>query len=285
MRFACSRADAHVETHSLRRPDLIVRTTTYAGLVVDERHLTGAFPLLVPGERTQVLICTDGSLVFHPPIEGGAAMASTCELTPGDAVRMPRRLTACGRYEGTTFVEIEWTEPDDGAGIVRLPRVALERARALSVALASPNDSRALIEEALALVRELGVRVPDAVARLEGGPSERDVRIALAMSEQLAELAHEGTALHLGEDEFNARYGLNSTNWRDTRKRWRVQLAAVLLTVPTLTVADVANEVGFGGAAALARAFATLGLPSPSDFRRRVLAEGEMEQKDQKIGR
>ena len=77
------------------------------------------------------------------------------------------------------------------------------------------------------------------------------------MQEQLAHLSSRATTVHLGDsaqlsprqlqrlvEEFNSRYGINAGNWRDTRNRWRVQIAAVMLSLPQLTVADVAEVPG-----------------------------------------
>ena len=71
---------------------------------------------------------------------------------------------------------------------------------------------------------------------------------------------------------YNARYNNNGgDNWRDLRNRWRLQVAAVLLSVEGPTVGEIASEVGYGSAPALARAFAKAGFPTPTDLRRRLL--------------
>jgi AraC-like DNA-binding protein len=49
--------------------------------------------------------------------------------------------------------------------------------------------------------------------------------------------------------------------------RWRMQLAASLLTGTTLTLADVADRVGYGSEAALSRAFKRLVGVAPSAWR------------------
>ena len=118
-------------------------------------------------------------------------------------------------------------------------------------------------------------------ASLRGEPSDRDERISRAIDSIFATLAMSGDAASLGElaalsprqlqrvlHDFADRYGTNYGNWRDTRNRFRLQLAAVLLTAPGATVADIAEEVGFSSAPALARAFAAAGYPAPTALRR-----------------
>lgn len=44
MRFKLRRIEALVQVNALRRPEVVLRRTRYAGLVVDERILARAFP-------------------------------------------------------------------------------------------------------------------------------------------------------------------------------------------------------------------------------------------------
>ena len=71
--------------------------------------------------------------------------------------------------------------------------------------------------------------------------------------------------------DFNRRYGLNAGNWRDTRNRWRLQTAVLLLSVPSLSIAEIAAKVGYRSPNALARAFAKVGFPAPAELRQELL--------------
>jgi transcriptional regulator GlxA family with amidase domain len=65
---------------------------------------------------------------------------------------------------------------------------------------------------------------------------------------------------------------MNLASWRDTRNRWRLQVAAVLLSRTDLSVSDIAEETGYRSPQAMARSFLRAGLPSPSEVRRLLLA-------------
>jgi AraC-like DNA-binding protein len=61
--------------------------------------------------------------------------------------------------------------------------------------------------------------------------------------------------------------------WRDVAVRYRVRVAVMLLSNPSLSVTEVAEAVGYASAEALAHAFDACGLPSASELRRALLAE------------
>lgn len=277
MTFQCVRAPAVVTDSSLRRPELRVRRTTYGGIVVDERILTRGFPGVAVSDRMEVLVSLSGSAVLHVP--------EPVVVSPGEAWLIPRTALATARFEDAELFEVEWQGP--ATPVRRLavdasPLVAA--ARALDGVGRDADGQRAFLREAIARVRAIGGPMPDGIEALEGGPTERDVRLSDAIAEQLGNLKREATAPHLGEDaalsarhlqrvfeEFNLRYGFNATSWRDTRSRWRVQIAAVLLSVRSLSIADVADEVGLSSATALARAFSRWKLGSPTEVRERLL--------------
>src|SRR5207247_10871674 len=73
----------------------------------------------------------------------------------------------------------------------------------LSVAtsLIHPVPQRPLFEKAFALFREAGTPLEPSIDALEGSPTDRDRRIALAMSEQLEHLSSRATTLHLRSEE------------------------------------------------------------------------------------
>jgi transcriptional regulator GlxA family with amidase domain len=53
----------------------------------------------------------------------------------------------------------------------------------------------------------------------------------------------------------------------------RLRVAALLLSAPAATVADVASAVGYGSAIAMARAFRDAKLPPPSSVQAAVRGE------------
>jgi transcriptional regulator GlxA family with amidase domain len=108
----------------------------------------------------------------------------------------------------------------------------------------------------------------------------QDLRIAEAIAAQMAHLRSAASAEHLGElaglsprqlqrvlADFCKRYRMNASSWRDMRNRYRLQLAIFLLSVPSLSVATIADEVGYASSAALIRALAKAGLPPASELR------------------
>lgn len=281
MSFTCTRAPVRVSVSSLRRTDVRARVTHYDGVVVDERILTPRFPAVLGPERMQVFVLLAGEVTLH--------LDAPTPLAIGDAWLMPRLAIHRGRFRNARFFEIDW------AAETPVPVAPLGASPAL-VALADelarvPDEGhaqRSYLERLLSAMVALGAPVPPEVRALEAeGPTPRDLRLGAAVAEQFAHLVREATIPHFSEDaalsgrqlqrivaDFHRRYGLNATNWRDTRNRWRIQVAVVLLSVPSLSVADIAAEVGFSDATALARAFARWSLPSPSELRA-ALARGE----------
>ncbi|MBS2014733.1 MAG: hypothetical protein JST00_17730 [Deltaproteobacteria bacterium] len=59
--------------------------------------------------------------------------------------------------------------------------------------------------------------------------------------------------------------------WRDIAFRYRVRVAALLLSNPSLTVSDVASAVGYTSVEALAHAFEASGLPPATEVREQLL--------------
>jgi AraC-like DNA-binding protein len=286
MRFKPRRIEALVQVDALRRPEVVLRRTRYTGLVVDERILTRAFPWVERRPSLQAIVLLGGRLRLGacaglPPLE--LARGEVLLLLPADASR--------GRFEDVDYFDVEWTPGHQPAGVLprKLGAVDVGRARALAERLTSGDGSdRALYAEAIALVRGVGAPIGFDAAAFEGGPSERDLRVARALSEQLADL-REATAAPLGElaglsprqlqrvlQDFTERYRLNATNWRDMRNRYRLQIGVTLLCREELAVADVADEVGYASAAAFARALANAGLPAPTQLRGEVARMGSV---------
>lgn len=276
LRYASPAVGTVVEAFSLRRPERMLRVTKWANVIIDYRLMSASFRYRAPASRLNALVLLEGR-----------AQIEDLRLSPGDAVLFdPQRMTR-SRWENAVMLGLEWrcAKGEDDARPKLIDRPSLPRM--LAIARALEDESRAqlpLFEEAISEYRALGA--PIDLGAMEGEPSERDRRIARAMERQLANLSTEATTLHLGEDaslsprqlqrtihEFNDRYSINAGNWRDMRNRWRIQIGSALLSIPTLSLAEVAREVGYSSPSLFSRALANLGLPTCEALRERLLAD------------
>jgi AraC-like DNA-binding protein len=268
---------ARIEVIALRRPELVLRSTRYEQVIVDERVLTRAFSWIAPPSRLQALALVEGRIIFE-------AGRSSIEVAPGDVVLLTPPMASRARFERAAFIDLEWNA--DAVNALDVPRVVRRTDTSPLVQLANvirdvTRSHRSVFAEAFAVFASAGAPLGALSAlELEGGPTARESRLACAIEAQLRDLATSAGSVNLGEladlsprqlqrvvEELTARYGINAGNWRDMRNRWRIQIAAVLLSVPELTLGDVAAEVGYASASALARAFANAGLPPPSEIR------------------
>jgi AraC-like DNA-binding protein len=265
-----------VSSISLRRPELVLRRTRYANLVVDERMLTAAFPWI--SGRTHLL----GLLLL-----GGRIDWPDLHVEAGDAVLLLPEQMALGRFEDATFVELEWSSPrakelDAPRKTGSVPKLAYEVEGLL---LDGQADQRGVFARGFEAFRAAGVDHGLSADALQGGPSAMEVRLARAIDAQFASIGTCADTMHLAElaevsprqvhrlmTAYIGKMNLNARSWRDLRNRWRVQIAAVLLGHETATIAKTAAEVGYASAPALARAFAASGLPSPREIRRHLMA-------------
>lgn len=272
LRFEARLSRCRLRVVSLRRPDVVLRATRYAGIVVDERVLTRAFPWVATPSHALALVVNEGRIVWDELV-----------ALPGDVVLLRPDLMARGRFEDAGFVELEWP-------IVRGPSLSgpvrvgtSTRADALRVRFEDPPcEQRATFRDAFDAFRAAGVDHGLSSEALVGGPTELEVRIAAGIDAQLASLATAADARTLAEAvglserqlqrrirEYMRKHHQNARSWRDLRNRWRVQIAAVLLGNGHGTVAEVASEVGYASATALARALAIHGMPPPRALRAR----------------
>lgn len=101
-------------------------------------------------------------------------------------------------------------------------------------------------------------RVADAVgralSRLDAKPSLADLQAELGLSRR-----------RVGDlvGEVSTRYGLNGSDWRSLRDRWRLSSAVLAMSNAEARTEDVAAAVGYGSANALCQAFNDASLPSP----------------------
>ncbi|HSO37532.1 MAG TPA: helix-turn-helix domain-containing protein [Labilithrix sp.] len=280
-RFATPATGLVIEIASLRRPEFALRVTRYEDIVVDERLLTRSFPFVPASSRVVCALMLEGAL----EIDGDEGRL---DVVAGESVLLGIPFMRRTRWVRATYLDLEWTPQatHEVTKPTRLGPVDLEAARAVAAALVGRYpDQRPTLESAFELVRALGAPFQLSTADLLGEPTEGDRRLAHAMEVELANLASRATGLHLSESmklsprqlqrvvqEFNARYQHNAGNWRDNRNRWRLQLAALLLSRPALTVAEVAHTVGYASSNALARAFLEAGFPPPAAVRAMVLS-------------
>lgn len=259
---------------SLRRPDVVLRHTRYANVVVDERMLTAAFPWISSQTRLLAVLVVGGRIDWP----GLTAVA-------GEAIVLLPEHMALGRFDDVSLLELEWAslEARHIGQPTRVGTVA-EPALELITRLLDPDaDQRLTFAMAFEAFAASGVAHGLGANPLEGGPTPSEARLARALDVQFASLATAADTLHLAElagvsprqvhrlmSELIQKMQLNARSWRDLRNRWRVQLAAVLLGDPQASVASIAAEVGYASAPALARALASAGLPSPREIRRRL---------------
>lgn len=274
--YRSRRASATLAITMLARPELRVRTVDCRGLVVDEGW--------GPSRSNR----SDGFMMLLHVAAGHVVLrgAEPRRLGPGTTLVAPRGLVATARFERARVIEIAW------AGSTLAPPRALASSPALRRLLAGlarvGNDGasqRAYLEKVIATMTEIGVELPERARRIEGGPTARDLRLGAALAEQFADLKGKGSMSHLSDDaslsprqlhrvlgSFSEAYGIDAGRWRDVRSRWRLRLAIALLSVPELSVGEVADEVGLSSGTCLARFFAQWAVPSPSVVRREPCA-------------
>ncbi len=271
--YRCRRAAASLAITLLARPELRVRTVECRGLVVDDGWGAPMPPARAP--FMTVLHVVSGTVVLR-------GNRTTARLGPGTTLVAPQSWVATARFERARVLEITWA-----AAELEHPR--LVAGGAVLASLAAELDrvgddgavQRTFFEHVGAALAALGIALPEAARRLEGGPTARDLRLGAALAEQFRDLKHKGSISHLSDDAnlsprqlhrvlgtFSERYGIDARGWRDVRNRWRLRLALALLSLPELTIGEVADEVGLSSSTCLARFFAQWSVPSPSVVRR-----------------
>lgn len=266
---------------AIRSSVMVVRNTRYHA-VVDEHLLTSIFRFVPPPRRLIVVIVHRGLMRIRGP--------KPLTVRAGEAALLSGVDMSWARFEHASYLDIEGLPTSERAEPTprMLPAPDLERARRLELALDSSEASTAeTLSEGSALARSLGAPLPALSAEQFVDPTPLDLAIAGAMVQQFALLSTEATATSLADavgrsprqlqrvvQDFNRRYGLNAGNWRDTRNRWRLQTAVLLLSLPSLSIAEIAAEVGYRSPNALARAFAKVGFPAPAELRQELLTDG-----------
>ena len=269
---------------SLKRPEVIVRRTEYFGMMVDERLLTSVFAWVPRAPTLQVFLLLEGRLTLEAR-DGSERI----QMRPGEPVLLSPSDASLARYENMKMLDVEWAPEGDlsvGPPLTRLREVDPARVLELAHRLkAGEGSDRELLADAFQLLRDAGAPLALDVQRFADGPSEQDLRIARAIAAQVAQLPTASSALTFGEHaelsprqiqrilaSFCERYRMNATSWRDMRNRYRLQIAMGLASIPGISVATIAAEVGYASPTALARAFSDAGLPSPREYREKLAA-------------
>jgi AraC-like DNA-binding protein len=97
-----------------------------------------------------------------------------------------------------------------------------------------------------------------ALSRLDASPSSADLERELGVSRRQVGIL---------VNELGTTYGLNGTDWRTMRDRWRLTAALGAMSHPDARTEDVARAVGYGSPNALCHAFRLAGLPTPGNVR------------------
>ena len=159
------------------------------------------------------------------------------------------------------------------------PRDAATLAASVDALLTPAHEATAAgrIGDVVALLRSAGVpfdawRARDLVAPV---PSSLQ-RVADAVGRNLSRLGDSPGMAELERElgvsrrrvaqlvgELAGRYGLNGTDWRTMRDRWRVLASLLAMSNPAARTEVVARAVGYGSANALCHAYREANLPSP----------------------
>ncbi len=291
-RFALSSGEQVFAVATLRRSEFVLRYTTSRDVIADEGLIARSFPRVTEPSRLVAVVVVGGLIELD---EGG-------RLGPGDAILVAPSALGRSRSRDACHLDLEWGVEEGRAPPItprRLERPPMEQVTRIGDALLDRrSDQRPLLASAFELFRSIGAPITLSVDALDGEPSDRDRRLARAMEAQVENLTSAvATKFDMGESiglserqinrivsDFHARYHVNAASYRDARNRWRIQNAALLLSRPTLTVAEVAREVGYASANALARAFAKTGFPPPAVLRERLAqTRKEMSERDPSI--
>ena len=234
------------------------------------------------GRRSLVTLVVRGQL----RIQWGTFCVSIGE---GQGVYLPEKTELVVRTEGAAYESIvtEWDAETRGPACVLQVDAAEVATLAKDIHTADAPDL-AVIARAKALLSRAGVPTHElrfAGTHDLGAAEQRAQEIADALDAVLSSLDTQPMVtdleVRLGVtarqvtrlvDAFRVRYGYGATNWRETRNRRRLMLAATLLSDRESTVGDVARAVGYGSPETLARAFAQAGFPRPSAVHEEVAA-------------
>lgn len=278
-RFTLSSGEFVFDIATLRRRGLVLRFVRVNDISVDERMLSSAFPLVRAPSGVAATIV----------IAGAVEADEVGVVRPGEAVLLDLQSVGQTRSTNAVHLNLEWSADYVSAEDVGTPRRLgtpdLDLATKIGEAILDRNsDQEAVLEEAFELFRSIGAPSSAAGESYAVPPTDRDRDFARAFEAQHDNLFNDrhmslprGESIGVsdrqfqrGFEEFCVRYEINARGWRDVRNRWRVQNAALLLSRRSLTVAEVAREVGYASPNALSRAFSLAGFPPPAILRQRM---------------
>ena len=273
---------ARYEIHEALHTQFRVRVTRTVGVILDEHLLYPATDWTGDGARPQVEVTLEGRLrntengemrwVDPGSFALGGALASLYARVERDSLilsvdwalgslgaRIPRGLPS-GELSATSHNElIDHAHALIGGDVAVVPRV-LEVLRAEGVPLdpISAEDLHLSIDEE---DRAVVAALTTAMTNLGASPMSVDLERTLGRSRR-----------HVVDSvrRVAARFGLNGSDWRSLRDRFRLNAAAVLCTHEHARTEHVARAVGYGSARALCHALARAGLPTASAMREAV---------------
>lgn len=275
LEYVSPHAPVRIESHALRRPEMLLRRIRYLGITVHERLLTRIVEEPPRPTRMQAMLLLRGELFY-----GGAQL-----LEPGSVLLAHPHHRPLFRYRDADLLQLEW-DTDLRAPVPTPLRQRVDAAEGAAIFDDDPNvRQRERFRAFLATFRRAGVASLDVdVDHMKDVTTPQEVRLAATLRQQLQGIRG-ADAVGLGElaglsprqlqrvyTAFYLKYGFSLGSWRQTRKAWRVVLAALLLSRPELTVAHVADEVGYSSTPALGRAFARAGHPPPAELRKLLRA-------------
>lgn len=118
--------------------------------------------------------------------------------------------------------------------------------------------ARDIVVDVPSLHQRVATVLGDLLSKIGRNPSTSSLQSALGLSRR-----------RVGElvSELATRYGINGRDWRTTRDRWRLFVAAAAMSNRAATTESVAEAVGYGSPVAFCHAFRAAGLPSPGQVR------------------
>jgi hypothetical protein len=260
----------------------IVRHTA---LAFDTRFIPGAPG--PPRPNACLLVVVEGTLTIHG--EGGRRVAGPCaiplSLEQLDGANHRRTLTY--RLDGeVSAIEIYFPAaaaprlPSDAAPLVLDDVTWSSARRACTLDGAEVAIARA-VDDLLRGLGEQGLLTPDVVARATAPPPAIILHLWSAMKPLIERFVASATVRDfesgLSTDQFErafrhfvSTYALAGPGLRSVTNRLRLKGAVLFLSAEGVTVAEVADLIGYSSTDAMARAFRDAGMPSPREVQRLV---------------
>jgi AraC-like DNA-binding protein len=261
----------------LRHPSFAITVLRSNGLATDWGMQGELVTFIARMTRTQLSIL----------LEGRGYLAERT-LSPGDMVWSDQRLAEPEGYAGTPCeaLFVEWDEgvlfgpAHRGANrAARMGKNDIARLRALTARVATTPPEQWSLELA-SMLRTIGFRTTehdphapserhaqlyaklgDAISRLDVQPSLGELARSLSVTERQANRQLR---------ELEDKYAHRSEGWREFIQDARLGWATQLLSVPDMTLAQVAALAGYRSDVALSHAFRLRGAGTPGSFARRM---------------